>query len=52
MMLTYAELFAGAGGLSMGLEAAGFHAIATPKLSRTPGPCCAITGLTRGWTAT
>lgn len=26
-MLTYAELFAGAGGLSMGLEAAGFHAV-------------------------
>ncbi len=30
--LTYAELFAGAGGLSMGLEAAGFHAIAHAEI--------------------
>lgn len=32
MTLTYAELFAGAGGLSMGLEAAGFHAIAHAEI--------------------
>ncbi|MFN9203589.1 MAG: DNA (cytosine-5-)-methyltransferase [Gemmatimonas sp.] len=31
-MLTYAELFAGAGGLSMGLEAAGFHAVAHAEI--------------------
>lgn len=30
--LTYAELFAGAGGLSMGLEAAGFHAVAHAEI--------------------
>ena len=32
MTLTYAELFAGAGGLSMGLEAAGFHAVAHAEI--------------------
>jgi DNA (cytosine-5)-methyltransferase 1 len=30
--LTYAELFAGAGGLSMGLEAAGFHCVAHAEI--------------------
>lgn len=32
MTLTYAELFAGAGGLSMGLEAAGFHCTAHAEI--------------------
>lgn len=32
MGLTYAELFAGAGGLSMGLEAAGFHPVAHAEI--------------------
>jgi DNA (cytosine-5)-methyltransferase 1 len=32
MTLTYAELFAGAGGLSLGLEAAGFHAVAHAEI--------------------
>ncbi|MFN7610222.1 MAG: DNA cytosine methyltransferase, partial [bacterium] len=32
VMLTYAELFAGAGGLSMGLETAGFHAVAHAEI--------------------
>lgn len=32
MSLTYAELFAGAGGLSMGLEAGGFHAVAHAEI--------------------
>lgn len=32
MMLTYSELFAGAGGLSLGLDAAGFHAAAHAEI--------------------
>jgi DNA (cytosine-5)-methyltransferase 1 len=32
MTLTYAELFAGAGGLSRGLEAAGFHCVAHAEI--------------------
>ena len=32
MSLTYAELFAGAGGLSMGLEVAGFHCVAHAEI--------------------
>ena len=32
MTLTYAELFAGAGGMSLGLEAGGFHAVAHAEI--------------------
>ena len=32
MTLTYAELFAGAGGMSLGLEAGGFHALAHAEI--------------------
>ena len=32
MALTYAELFAGAGGMSLGLEAGGFHAVAHAEI--------------------
>lgn len=32
MVVTYAELFAGAGGMSLGLEAGGFHAVAHAEI--------------------